>query len=299
MKNVVTAAFSGETFLTTEKLWKGDYGQILSIQGLELPEYYEVQFASTKDGTPETRIGTSAGVTIPNKFLKATGYIYAWLFLHEDENDGETKYQIKIPVEDKGIPIDQETPEDKTAVQQAIEALNEQTGVATEAASSAEQSAQRAEEAAESIDEGMIARAVADYLDEHPVTVTEEDPTVPEWAKQENKPTYTASEVGALSAEALPDAIDEALAEAKESGLFDGPQGPVGETGPAGPQGPQGETGATGAKGDKGDKGDTGATGSQGPTGPQGPAYTLTTQDKADIVDDVLDALPTWTGGSY
>lgn len=33
--------------------------------------------------------------------------------------------------------------------------------------------------------------------------------------------------------------------------------------------------------------------------GPQGPAYTLTAADKAEIVDDVLAALPTWTGGSY
>lgn len=33
--------------------------------------------------------------------------------------------------------------------------------------------------------------------------------------------------------------------------------------------------------------------------GPQGPAYVLTAADKAEIVDDVLDALPVWTGGSY
>lgn len=99
-----------------------------------------------------------------------------------------------------------------------------------------------------------------------------------------------------------------------------GPQGETGATGATGPQGPQGETGATGAtgpQGEKGDKGDTGATGPQGPqgetgatgpqgpkgdtgaTGPQGPAYTLTAQDKADIVDAVIAALPTWTGGSY
>ena len=33
--------------------------------------------------------------------------------------------------------------------------------------------------------------------------------------------------------------------------------------------------------------------------GPKGPAYTLTESDKAEIVDDVLAALPTWQGGSY
>lgn len=45
-----------------------------------------------------------------------------------------------------------------------------------------------------------IAEAVAAYLDEHGVTVTEEDPTVPSWAKASTKPTYTAQEVGALPA---------------------------------------------------------------------------------------------------
>lgn len=79
-------------------------------------------------------------------------------------------------------------------------------------------------------------------------------------------------------------------------------KGPAGATGPAGPQGPKGDTGDTGPQGPKGDTGDTGPQGPQGetgPAGPQGPAYTLTAADKADIVDDVLDALPTWQGGSF
>ena len=57
-------------------------------------------------------------------------------------------------------------------------------------------------------------------------------------------------------------------------------------------------------KGEKGDKGDQGATGSQGEPGADG--YTpvkgtdyWTESDKTEIVNDVLAALPTWTGGSY
>lgn len=72
----------------------------------------------------------------------------------------------------------------------------------------------------------------------------------------------------------------------------------VGLKGDTGAQGPQGE------KGEKGDKGDIGATGPQGEPGADG--YTpvkgtdyWTKEDKAEIVDDVLAALPTWTGGSY
>ena len=39
---------------------------------------------------------------------------------------------------------------------------------------------------------------IDDILDDIDVTVTETDPTVPSWAKQPTKPTYTANEVGAL-----------------------------------------------------------------------------------------------------
>ena len=47
-----------------------------------------------------------------------------------------------------------------------------------------------------SVDPDDIAKVVADYLSAHPIEET--DPTVPEWAKQTTKPTYTAAEVGAL-----------------------------------------------------------------------------------------------------
>ncbi len=56
--------------------------------------------------------------------------------------------------------------------------------------------------------------------------------------------------------------------------------------------------GAKGDKGEKGDKGDTGATGAAGHTPEKGVDY-WTAADKSGIVDDVLAALPTWTGGSY
>ena len=84
---------------------------------------------------------------------------------------------------------------------------------------------------------------------------------------------------GGMSEAELQDAINQALAQAKASGEFDGEQGPQGEkgdTGPRGPageqgpQGPAGDTGPQGEKGDTGEKGETGATGPQGEKGPKG-----------------------------
>ena len=56
-------------------------------------------------------------------------------------------------------------------------------------------------------DEGidLASYATKAYVDEavEGVVVEETDPTVPEWAKQANKPTYTANEVGALPADTV------------------------------------------------------------------------------------------------
>ena len=77
---------------------------------------------------------------------------------------------------------------------------------------------------------------------------------------------------------ALQEATNEALAQAKASGEFDGPQGPKGDTGDIGPAGP---TGATGPAGPKGDTGDTGPQGPQGEPGPEGPTGAAGAQGPA------------------
>ena len=81
------------------------------------------------------------------------------------------------------------------------------------------------------VDAAEIQRIVEDYLAGNPPTVTETDPTVPIWAKQPTKPTYTAAEVGAIPQDNLQETINEALAQAKASGEFDGADGQPGENG--------------------------------------------------------------------
>ena len=80
-----------------------------------------------------------------------------------------------------------------------------------------------------------------------------------------------------------------------------GDPGDKGETGDTGPQGPQGEKGDTGSTGPQGPQGDPGATGPQGPAGKtpvKGTDY-WTAADQTSMVNDVLAALPTWSGGAY
>lgn len=67
-----------------------------------------------------------------------------------------------------------------------------------------------------------------------------------------------------LDATALPTAINDALAQAKASGEFDGAKGDKGDKGETGPAGPQGDTGPAGPKGDTGPVGPKGADGKDG-----------------------------------
>lgn len=149
MSKIVNVTFSGNTFATTERLWQYDYGQKLLISDLDLPEFYEVHFASSADGNAIVNVGDATGVDIPDKFIRVHGYIYAWLFLHDDTAEGHTKYQIKIPVEKRAKPPeDPPSSEQRDALAQAIDALNTATGQAEEAAGEAEEHKISAEEAA-------------------------------------------------------------------------------------------------------------------------------------------------------
>ena len=125
--NIITAEFSdGCMYEETLPLYQWDYGQILQITGLNLPEAYQVHFSNQREsGTTITMIGSASGVQIPDNLLTNGGDIYAFIFLHSGDDDGETEYQIKIPVLLRPQPSnEQPTPAQQSAIDQTIVALN-------------------------------------------------------------------------------------------------------------------------------------------------------------------------------
>ena len=142
MANIINANFFRSTKCQTCSAYQYDYGQILKTN-LLLPEAYEVQFSNTSSkGTAITQIGNSDGVSIPDQMFLNGSPIYAWIFLHTGEDDGETEYMITIPIEKRAKPTNMKpVPVQQDAITQAIAALNsavEQTGMdVTDAAASA------------------------------------------------------------------------------------------------------------------------------------------------------------------
>lgn len=152
--NILTATFKpGARVCTPDK--KGvqyDYGQVLKIAGLDLPDAFEVHFANTGDTTTITQIAQNGVVEIPDQFFRSSKQINAYIFLHDGETDGETEYKITIGVLPRPAISDEEpTPEEQSAITQAIAALQSavsQTAQSeTNAAASAESAATSASEA--------------------------------------------------------------------------------------------------------------------------------------------------------
>lgn len=133
MNNILTAIFEDDRYCRVSGAWQYDYGQILRIQGLNLPKAVEIHFSLTeKSGESITRIGTTKdGVTdvlIPDSMLEydtnQNYNIYAFIFI-SDTNSGNTEYRITIPVKARPKPEVPGTPEEPELFRQAIEAVNQ------------------------------------------------------------------------------------------------------------------------------------------------------------------------------
>lgn len=140
--NQVTAKYSKCGGSKTAPLYQWDYGQELVFEGFDLPDTFEVQFANEFQGESTTQIAADNVVTIPDMYLTSGANIYAWIFLHMGEDDGETVYYIEIPVMERAEPSDEQpTPVQQSAITQAIAALNAGVQAAEGYAAAAQQAA--------------------------------------------------------------------------------------------------------------------------------------------------------------
>lgn len=107
VNKIVTAVLKKDDISYADEAYQWNYGQILRIQGGNLPKAVEVHFSLEEtSGTSVTRIGTTTdGVMeapIPDSLLENNNCsrdytIYAYIYL-EDGTAGRTEYEIAIPV---------------------------------------------------------------------------------------------------------------------------------------------------------------------------------------------------------
>lgn len=130
---IIANSCKTETYKNLYGLWQWDYGQVLRIQGLDLPTAVEIHFSlQEKGGEAVTRVGTTKdGVTdvaIPDSMLENNGsavdyFIYAFIYL-TDETSGQTEYKISMQVKARPKPEAFDSPEDAELFREAIAAVN-------------------------------------------------------------------------------------------------------------------------------------------------------------------------------
>ena len=138
-------------------LWQYDYGQVLRIQGLNLPTAAEIHFALQETGGEAvTRIGITkdgvTDVTIPDSLLEADGasqdyQIYVFVYLATPES-GETTRRITLGVKSRPRPEAFEAPGDGELFEEAIQAVNDAAKRAEDAGKEASAAAGEAKESA-------------------------------------------------------------------------------------------------------------------------------------------------------
>lgn len=125
-KIIVNFPINKTIAVATDYLWQYDYGQILHIEGLELPSVYEAQFCNENDKNTLTMLGNEKEVLIPDELLKKEGNIICYIFLHTGAEDGETEYKIIIPVNSRQYPSDiQPTPQQESVIDQLVTLFEE------------------------------------------------------------------------------------------------------------------------------------------------------------------------------
>lgn len=262
------------------ELWQWDTGRTLTVDA----ECSQVHFSNKVFGRSIDVDVVDGVAIIPDILLQTDKDLNVWAFVGTAEN-GYTKISKTFKVNRRNKPADYVfTPTDQTTLDELVERLGK---------------------IEEFQDPDAIKNAIEDYLEQNPVEVP-----VQSVNGHTGEVNLTADDVGAISQDDLQEATNEALAQAKESGEFDGPRGPEGpqgpkgdpgEIGPAGPTGetgPEGPQGERGPQGEKGEKGDKGATGASGYTPVKGTDY-FTEEDKTELVNAVLAALPSAEGVSY
>lgn len=131
---MIIADFKDENYKRVTGLWQWDYGQVLRIQGLNLPKAVEIHFSLQESGgEAKKRIGfTKDGVTdvvIPESMLENEEAIddynaYAFVYL-TDDTSGQTEYKICMPVKARPKPEAFDKPEDGEIFREAIKAVND------------------------------------------------------------------------------------------------------------------------------------------------------------------------------
>ena len=133
-QNIIYLYFKGKHLITSKSQYQYNHGQYLYFADLNLPQAFEVHFSNKQRGESKTQIGSNRLVEIPDEYFWSGALeIYAWVYLHDGTDDGETIYEVKIPLIKRAKPTDEEPlPVQQSAIDKAIAELNNAVDITNE-----------------------------------------------------------------------------------------------------------------------------------------------------------------------
>lgn len=201
------------------ELWQWDTGSKLTVDA----DCSQVHFSNKVFGRSIDVDVVDGVAIIPDILLQTDKDLNVWAFVGTAEN-GYTKISKTFKVNRRNKPSDYVfTPPEQTSLEEIKKEIEYLKSFQ---------------------DPDAIKNAVEDYLEQNPI-----EAPVQSVNGQTGEVKLTAGDVGAISQDDLQEATSEALAQAKASGEFDGPQGPKGDKGDKGDRGQQGHAGPAGADG--------------------------------------------------
>ena len=215
---IIRAVVGGGRYTTTAPLMKEDYGIYLKIEGIELPETYEIDFSNDRNsGTSVTMIGNADGVLIPSQFIKTGRDIFAFYY-HIGKDYGRTTYTFCIPNRVRPDRTDDTPePEQQSVIDQAISALNTAVAQTAQDVLDADASAQSAAQSASSA--AQSAASAAENASQASASATSAAQSAQQASASAGTASAAATSASASAASAYADA-DRAEQAAAQSGYL-------------------------------------------------------------------------------
>lgn len=124
--NIVTAVAGDKLYVKTDSVFQYDYGLKLVVEGITLPESFNVHFANSNNAAAKTVVGDATGTPIPDEYLRNGEDIHAYIYLKNENEYGYSILHIHIPVVDRAaIDTEEITPIDHTYIEDALETIAE------------------------------------------------------------------------------------------------------------------------------------------------------------------------------
>lgn len=127
MSNTITAYFKGRVGVA-EALYQNDYGIVMQFDGIYLPAHFDCYFSVSGAEEAIPGVGSDNRVAIPNAVLANSGKVAVHIPLHTGTSDSEVEYIAYFRVIGRARPIDDGTPVQMTAIEQALALLQTPIG---------------------------------------------------------------------------------------------------------------------------------------------------------------------------